>query len=97
MSENEIEKGHSVIGKALGIILPLITLTSIVFGIVSTVTAEFNKVDRIEKDYSEVGDQLSKMNDKIADINKQIVEMKITTARIEERTQVIENSRSRVR
>lgn len=89
----ENEKGFSKIAKALSVILPLITLTSIVFGTVSTVTSEFNKIDRIEQDYKIVNDQLGKLSDRIADINTQMVEMKITAARIEERTNSLQNSR----
>lgn len=93
MSEPENEKGFSKFAKTLSVILPLITLTSIIFGTVSTITNEFNKIDQIEQSYKVVNDQLGKLSDKIADINTQMVEMKITAARIEERTMPRENFR----
>lgn len=93
MSLPENEKGFSKLAKTLSVILPLVTLTSIIFGTVSTITNEFNKIDRIEQDYKTVNDQLSKLSDKIADINTQMVEMKITAARIEERTTAKDKTR----
>lgn len=79
------EPGILINGKLIGFITSLLVITGLVFSAFSAVNGYSYRIERIEQDNKVLATDITRVSDKLAQLNDQLASLTITLTKVEER------------